>query len=561
MSEEKDDWVRSAEAARDAGDYQTMRACAREILEIEAGDIDALVIFAEATLLAGEIDEAKARLAEIRLRTPMHLRGMLVEAKVSAAEFNISDEISNLKGVVAVANQSRDPKAFEIKREAQMMLADAYNLAGEPEHAAESFFEASLLTSAPEEKASLYSKGLFTTNFRKLSPEKSLELHRGYNNFFRAKMTFPHKKNGQGSKLRIGYVSPDFRQHAAANFFTPLLKDFNKEKFMVYAYHTGESDFVTQRFAKMPAGFRDVSSLSPLEIARRIFSDHIDILVDLSGHTQNSALPVFVYRPAPVQISGIGYMNTTGLNEIDYFLSDNHCLPPDEEVRGFSEKIIRPAHSHLCYSPNTVRTPPSVAPIPAFERNGYVTFGSFNKFGKVTIEALRLWRSIVERVPGSRLVIKSKICSIPNGIEIIKEKMKIVGFSPERVEFRPYSADYLNQYRDIDIALDTFPYNGGLTTCEALVMGVPVITLKGDTHASRFGVSILENADLPELIATSELEYMNKALRIATDPEILRHFQANLRGFLQRSPLMDAVGYMRDLEEEYLKIWEEKTAK
>lgn len=561
MTEEKEDWLRSAEIAKEAGDFRAMRACAREILETESGDIDALCIFAEATLLAGEIEDAKKRIVEVRLRSPQYLPGMLVEAGIAAAEFKLKDEISLLKAVITVAAEQADAEAEKITTRAYEMLSDAYVLAAEPEKASRCLFELSMLAAEPQKKAEYYSKGLFLTNYRHISPEKSLELHRGYNAFFRAKMTFPHKKtDSHGAKLRIGYISPDFRQHAAAHFFTPLLKKYNRQEFVVYAYNVGESDVVTKRFERLPVTWRNFCGLAPFEIARRIFADHIDILVDLSGHTQNSCLPVLIYRPAAVQVSGIGYVNTTGLNEVDYFLSDNYCMPVGEE-QGFSEKLLRPAHSQLCYSPAIVRQPPEVTAAPPSEKNGFITFGCFNNFNKVTLEALRLWRTILEMVPGSKLVIKSKICSIPAGREFVYERFRAVGLDASRAELRAYSPDYLEQYRDIDIALDTFPYNGGLTTCEALYMGVPVISLRGNTHGSRFGTSILENADLPELVAPNETEYVNKAVKIALSPDILAEFHAGLRGFMQRSPLMNAEGYMKDLEAEYHRIWAAEAAR
>lgn len=558
MTDEKREWLHSAEVARAEGDYKAMRACAREILEQEAGDLDALCIFTEATLLSGEIDDAKKRIVEIRLRSPHHLYGMMVEAEISYAEFKLKEAASLLKGVIAFSAESEELYAEKVKMRAMGLLSDIYQLAAEPEKASQTLFELSAEAENPAEKADYYSKALFLTNYRYMTPEKSLELHRGYNVFFRAKMTFPHKKSkSHGSKLRIGYISADFRQHAAAYFFTPLFKSYSRQDFIVYAYNMGPSDIVTKRMQRFPVHWRDFYGLSVVEAARRIYADHIDILVDLSGHTQNSCLPVLAYRPAPIQVSGIGYMNTTGLNEVDYFISDTYCLPFSEVVQGFSEKPIRTAHSHLCYSPWTVKTMPEAGITPASEKNGYITFGSFNNFCKVSLDVLTLWRTIIEIVPKSKLVIKSKICSIESGREVVKERLAAVGFDLDRVEMRPYSPDYLEQYRDIDIALDTFPYNGGLTTCEALFMGVPVITLRGRTHTSRFGVSVLENAGLPELIAKNEAEYVNKAAKIAMKPEVLAEYHRNLRDYMQQSALMDGEGYIQDLEEEYRRIWKE----
>ena len=193
---------------------------------------------------------------------------------------------------------------------------------------------------------------------------------------------------------------------------------------------------------------------------------------------------------------------------------------------------------------------------PPVRRNGYVTFGSFNNFAKVTDEILLLWRGILESVRSSRLIIKGKIGSIDSGINFAKKRLSMLSYDLERVEFRPYSPDYLEQYRDIDIALDKAPYNGGLTTCEALYMGVPVISLRGRTHGSRFGASILTNAGVRELIAENDINYVRRAVKLAQTPKLLEAYHMGLRANMKRSPLMDAQGYMEELETAYHEIWE-----
>ena len=264
------------------------------------------------------------------------------------------------------------------------------------------------------------------------------------------------------------------------------------------------------------------------------------------------------YRPAPVQISGIGYINTTGMSAIDYFLSDEICIPKGDAAAeiGFTEQILRLKHSHLCYVPEEIRAMPEAGYEPPLRKNGYITFGSFNNFAKVTDEILLLWRGILEAVRGSKLVIKGKIASIDSGIHFAKKRLSILNYDLRRVEFRPYSPDYLEQYRDIDIALDTAPYNGGLTTCEALYMGVPVISLRGRTHGSRFGASILTNAGVRELIVENDINYVRRAVQLAESPKLLEAYHMGLRANMKRSPLMDTQGYMNELESAYREIWE-----
>ena len=357
-------------------------------------------------------------------------------------------------------------------------------------------------------------------------------------------------------KLRIGYISPDFRLHAAAYFFMPLVRDFDAASFEVTCYARGKRDRVTSLFRQKSVRWKDISRLSARDAARLIERDGIDILVDLAGHTQGSGLPVLARRPAPVQMTAIGYMATTGLRAVDYFLSDIYCSPWDMGARGFSEKVLRMPHSHLCYVPVLRDMPKSGGEAP-FVRNGYITFGSFNNFSKVSDDMLALWRGVLERMMGARLVVKSKICSIPAGRKIVKERLQRFGIPLAQVELRPYSPDYLEQYTDIDIALDTFPYTGGVTTCEALYMGVPVITKAGGTHGSRFSTSILENAGLSQLVARGDMEYVRKAVELADSPDILRRLHRDLRARMETSPLMDAKGYMKDLEDIYREIAED----
>lgn len=188
-------------------------------------------------------------------------------------------------------------------------------------------------------------------------------------------------------------------------------------------------------------------------------------------------------------------------------------------------------------------------------KNGYVTFGSFNNFAKVTDEMLLLWRGILDAVRDSKLVIKGKIASIDAGLHYAKQRLSMVNFDLDRVEFRPFSPDYLEQYRDIDIALDTAPYNGGVTTCEALYMGVPVISMRGRTHGSRFGASILTNTGVRELIVENDISYVRRAVQLAESPKLIAGYHAGLRTNMKRSPLMDAGRYMKELESAYREIW------
>lgn len=557
--EKKREWLETAERFFAAGDFKAMRACAREILTHDLDDLDGLALFAQASLYLGEEDQARRFISRVLSADPQHWRMLLVAGEAAVADFALYQGMPYLERLWHLGEARTgeiSPAERSILLRAGSLLADAYYLLARPEEAAEMCFALSACAVETEKKAEFYGKGLFLMNYRAADSHTTARRER-YNAFFGAKVTLPHTRP-QGvpkRKLRIGYLSPDFRRHAVAHFLTPFLRDYSKLDFNVYCYQRGAADEVTRRFRRFAAVWRDVSELTDKETARQIFEDKIDILVDFSGHSQGSCLPVMALKPAPIQISAIGDIHTTGLREMDYFLSDMTCLPPGKPVRGFTERIALLPYCHLCYAPEIIGELPPAGGEPPVVKNGFVTFGSFNNFAKVSRETLLLWRGVLEALPEARFIIKGKIASIPDGRAEVVSRLQDIGIDPARVELRPYSPDYLEQYADVDIALDTTPYNGGLTTCEALVMGVPVISLRGTTHASRYGATILEHAGLPELVAENGAEYVKKALRVARSLPILRKFHANLRQALRSSRLMDGSAYMKDMEDLYRGLW------
>ncbi|MBR1729911.1 MAG: hypothetical protein IJ728_10355 [Selenomonadaceae bacterium] len=589
---ERLNWLILADKFASDGDPRAMRACARELFELDKSKADGPAIMAEAALYLGKLDEAETLARSAIDLEPDHLRGRLILGAVAAEKFDLKEEFKLFSGVIkdsknaitisdrflknhlrkfAFNRQEKTQEDLQFQNETEIEISLMQNilfkalswmsnglyLAGEPDIAADYLFQASDLTEDNDRAAELYSKHLFLKNYRDLSPAYSKELAKKYQDFFDELIPYNHEKNQRviDKKLKIGYVSPDFRQHAVANFILPFLREFDAEKFSVTCYQTGKTDAVTDRLKRHHISWRDLSGRSARTAARLIYEDHVDILVDLSGHSQNNCLPIMAYKPAPIQISAIGYTATTGLKAIDYFLSDTTCLPEKEQSSGFTEKILRLKHCHFCYSPGIVRDiPPAGLQAPMF-KNDFVTYGSFNNFAKVTDETLYLWRAILEQVKESILVIKGKICSVPSGREILLDRLKKMSFPIDRVELRPYSPDYLEQYRDIDVALDTFPYNGGLTTCEALYMGVPVVTLRGRSHGARIGASILTNADVGELIAQNPMEYVKKAVQLARRKELIAGYHAGLRDHLLRSPLMDSRQYIKEIEIFYREIW------
>ena len=561
--DEKESWLQMGESCCNTGEFHKMRACGQQVLDLAEDDPDGMAMIAESSLyLAAGGDEesleiAKEYIDKLQEKAPDNIRGMLAMAEMYWSEFQIDKALSAFKKFLRKVEKANDDKFKGIFERGLSFYADVCVLAGEAEEASRAAFRASEMADTLDKKAVFYSKGLFLSNYRIMVADKRLRLHQDFNQLIGVQMTFPHKVEKRSAKhsLRIGYISPDFRQHAASYFFAPFFKYANRTDFKLYAYHTGKSDVVTKAFKKIVENWRDMEGKTPQQIARKIFDDKIDILVDLSGHSQNSCLSVMAYKPAPVQISAIGYINTTGVEAIDYFLSDEVCLPATDNGRFFSEATLRLPHCHLCYAPELMPdTKMNIQDAP-FKKNGYITFGSFNNFLKVTEDVLLCWRNILEKVPNSKLVIKAKICSVPSGREIVLKRCRQVAIDISRVELRPYSPDYLQQYNDIDISLDTWPYTGGTTVCDSIYMGVPVIARLGRTHGSRYSATILVAAGLKDFVAVNDMDYVAKAVQLAINKELLNLLHHDLPSAVRQSRLMNGKAYMEDLEEAYRGIW------
>ena len=362
---------------------------------------------------------------------------------------------------------------------------------------------------------------------------------------------YRHKVRRRHEKIRIGYVSADFCRHVVAFFGYALLRAYDHGAYEVYCYMNGVEDGVSDEFRGWVDGWRNVARKSYAAIAKQIASDEIDILFDLGGHTGGNLLPVFAYRPAPIQLTGIGYFDTTGLAAMDYFLADETTLPAGVDAP-FTEQILRMKHSHLCYMWHD--DPPAPGPLPAGQR-GCVTFGSLNNFAKVNDRVLALWAQVLAAVPQSRLLLKGKIFDDAYGCRLAFEKLARAGIDTARVDVEGASPDYLHAYQRIDIALDTFPYPGGGTTCDALYMGVPVVTLAGTTHHERFGKSILKNLGLGELVAETGADYVRIAAALAQDIPRLKALRQTLRRRMRQSPVMDMTGYVQEIEQLYQRIY------
>ena len=360
-----------------------------------------------------------------------------------------------------------------------------------------------------------------------------------------------------GRRLRIGYVSADFRLHAVANFALPLVEAHDRARFEVHGYASVPgADGVTRSFEAAFDAWHPIRAMSDEEASARIRADDIDVLVDLMGLTAECRPGIFARRPAPVQVTYLGYPATTGLDCFDARLCDADTDPPGATDAFFTEPLLRLPRLFLAYRPTSPAPEPELEP-PCL-RNDHVTFGTFNNPAKITRRMLGTWRRVLDAVPRSRLMLRYALNDNPVVAADLARMIREAGFDEKRVLIAPPvdgQADFMATYRDLDIALDCFPYGGTTTTCEALWMGVPVVTMAGRPHASRVGMSILRAVGLGDLVTTSQGEYVAACARLAADRARLVELRAGLRGRVRASPLGDARGLAVAIETAYKELW------
>ena len=357
----------------------------------------------------------------------------------------------------------------------------------------------------------------------------------------------------KGARIRVGYVSADFREHSVAYFLKPLLANHHASKVEVFCYSNNTvSDDITLALKALAEHWTGVSQLSDQAFAEKIKQDKIDILVDLSGHTSGHRLATFLYKPAPIQVTWLGYPNTSGLSTMDYRLVDAISDPEGLTDSYCSEQLLRLPRGFLCYEGrDSVRYEVK----PPVLNNTFITFGSFNNLLKVSDIAIQCWAKVLDAVPNSRLLLKSKQLGNPSTLKALSEKFSALGIDTARLDFRAYvdsKRGHLGVYDDVDIALDTFPYNGTTTTFEALWMGVPTVTLAGNRHAARVGASIMMHLGLEDYVAQSIEGYVEVAKAKATDLNALAALRAELRQKLKQSALCDGEQFAIDIEAAYV---------
>jgi protein O-GlcNAc transferase len=387
------------------------------------------------------------------------------------------------------------------------------------------------------------------------SPARILEEHRNWDVIHGGKQkasTFSHSKlGGPDKRLKIGYVSPDLRQHAVSFFFEPILKNHDRGQVEIFCYAgVNKPDAVTEHLKMMADKWRTTVGLSDENVANMIYDDKIDILIDLAGHTADNRLSIFTYKPAPVQVTYLGYCATTGLKAMDYWITDM-VLHPEDTIELAVETIIRLPRCWICYQP------PADAPEAEPRSCTYngVTFGSFNNLSKMTLDVIACWSQLMKEVPDSSLLIKARRLDDPFVQERILKQFAHHGINHDRITLLSHTPSYMADYGKVDIALDTFPRTGGVTTADALWMEVPVITLVGQRYIERQGASMLKAIGLEELIASTMEEYITRAVALAKDHERRIKLQMSLRGLMTKSPLCDGRDLAQVLEDSYRKMW------
>jgi protein O-GlcNAc transferase len=451
-------------------------------------------------------------------------------------------------------------RAIQIEHDhlgAHVELASALALLGQTDEALA--VHRRLLAMRPIE-AKYHSNMLLCLQYNdKISAEELFAEHRRWGQQYADPLTptaIAESERASSTRLRIGYISSDFRHHAVAMFFEPILIHHDRNRFEIFCYSAvKDRDEVTTRLKTEADHWREIEKLSEAALAKQIQQDRIDVLIDLTGHTAGNKLLAIARRPAPVTATYLGYPGTTGMRGMDYRITDAVTDPPGETDRYHTEKLIRLPGCFLCFG--TPTRAPEVAP-PPFEATGQIAFGSFNHAGKISPTTVQLWLAVLKAAPGSRLVLKAR------GLVDQESKNRWLGLftregiDPARIRFFGIKAIYeehLMQYGGMDIALDTFPYNGTTTTCEAMWMGLPVITLAGQTHVSRVGMSLLKTVGLPDLIADSAEAYVAIAVKLASERSRLAELRKTLRQRMRSSPLMDGASFMPAFETAIEQMW------
>jgi predicted O-linked N-acetylglucosamine transferase (SPINDLY family) len=521
-------------------------AAYRRVIALRPDLTEAHASLGEVLASQGRIDEAIASLRRALDLKPDHGTAYPSLGRILLSLHRMDEAEALCRQVLASL-----PSRFEAHRDLGVVLA----MQGRIPEAAVSCRNAVRLR--PDD-LSIRSALLFNLNYvNSETPEVLLAEARAY-----GKLASARAKPAFGSwtcatdprRLRVGLVSADLCEHPVGYFLESVLACVDPRRIEWVAYPTlPDMDSLSQRLRAKVAGWNCLGGLADDDAARRIHADGIHVLMDLSGHTARNRLPVFAWRPAPVQTSWLGYFATTGVEQIDYLLADRTGVPPALQAH-FTEKIWYLPDTRLCFTPPLTDLP--VSALPALRR-GYVSFGSFQTLAKVNDEVLALWGRVLAACAGSRLRLQAASLSDSRTASALLERLRARGIDPGRVDFHGLMPrdEYLAAYAEVDMLLDTFPYPGGTTTCEALWMGVPTVTLAGDTMLARQGASLLGAAGLSDWVANTPAEYVARAHALASDLPRLAALRGELRERAGASPLFDAPRFARHLEGALWSMW------
>ena len=510
-----------------------------------------LIGMAEMFISSRQMDKAIDAVELLSKKFPVDGKLLLLQARIFDLYGDFEHVIRN--GEAALARRDTSTKDTMMLHN---IVANAYDNVGMIDRAAAHYLASSRVDRRAEfiaEAREDYSNYLFALHrLSSITSEKIFAAVKDYDKLFGGVKRFKRKRV-RHEKIRVGYISPDLRAHVAGYFAAAFFTHHDRERFEVIGCAACKEDQFSEFLKSNAEGWRNIRGDDASTAARKIFDDDLDILVDLSGHTAHNCLPVLAYKPAPIQISGVGWIDSTGLRAVDYFFVDRYTVPDKRGEKFFTERVIRLPHSHFCY-----RQPDDDLELknaPCLE-NDFITFGAFNNFSKVTDEQLRLWSRIMLEIPTARLLIKSTVFNSEAGRNYAIARLRAAKIDLDRVRLErgDQYADYMKKFRAIDILLDTFPYVGGGTTCDALYMGVPVVTRVGDRHGSRFGLSFLSNVGAEELCAFDDEEYVAKAVELANDFPRVEKYHQTLRQSMKNSSLMNAAAYMSDIENAYVEI-------
>jgi len=560
--------------------YIEAKQAFKRALRNDPKHLDARINLGLASRSLGELNEAQSAFDHVLNAVPVHVAALINRAlcAIDRREFDSARRYLNRAHEIAPQNTDailnlalcaqetgHHAEALQLIRSAielQPGSAQAYNNLGNALSSLGDFSAAleayeQALEHQPDKHQTL-SNCLFLKSYHVLcTPEESLAAHRDWDARFGGPTLarrYPHTHSGdQDRRLRIGYVSPDMRRHSVSYFLEPILATHNRDCFEVFCYaDLTNPDEVSTRLREHSDHWLVTTGLSDEFLADRIHNDRIDILVDLAGHTAGNRLRAFVYRPAPVQVTYLGYFTTTGLTAMDYWLTDE-ILTPADTIEQTTETIWRLPGCSLGY-----QAPTEAPDVTARPEAGPIVLGSFNDLSKVSPDTIALWSKALKRLPQAQLLLKAKQLSDPDSSTRIHQAFADHGITPDRVRLHSRTASldaHLSMYGEMDIALDTIPRTGGTTTMEALWMGVPVVTLAGARYIERLSASMLAAADLDEFICNDEEEYIDRITELAANMDKRRQLRASLREQLSQSPLCDARDLTGRIETAYRAMW------